>query len=524
MIERLRNIEPADLTTFINELKEDIVVRVSDKISHLESSLAVAELTVALHYVLNTPEDLLIWDVGHQGYVHKALTGRLDALSTQRSSEGISGFLKRDESPYDFFGAGHASTSLSVLTGACIADAAEGRKRKRVAVIGDGSMTGGQSFEALNHLATLQGDAVVVLNDNDGSIDPTVGALHQNNNYSSYMHSLGWEYSYVDKGNDVLALLDALKMIIDRGGKQVLHIKTVKPFLSKTKSYLPGTTFQWWAAEQMRSILKANDRLRVFSPAMFASSGFGPLRAEFPEQFIDTGINEPHTVTAAAGMAAAGGKAWVHIYSTFLQRAMDQVIHDIALQNLPVIFLVDRAGLVGADGPTHHGVFDAGFLMDVPNATVWNPRNGDELQAMMAEAASKQDAMEGPLFIRYPKAKTVCGTHENFEPVKWVSQQGSNSLLLSTGALSSYVESGVFDHLHAGQVKPLAENFSALLKDYTNVLVLEESIGVGGLFGAVASLIADNDLEVKLVKRKISDEFTNHGNRHELLNELGLIP
>jgi 1-deoxy-D-xylulose-5-phosphate synthase len=524
MIEGLRNIEPVDLTTFANELKEEIVARVSDKIPHLESSLAVAELTVALHYLLNTPEDLLIWDVGHQGYVHKALTGRLEALATQRTKDGISGFLKRDESPYDFFGAGHASTSLSVLTGACIADAASGRERKRVAVIGDGSMTGGQSFEALNHLATLAGDAVVVLNDNDGSIDPTVGALHKSNRYNSYVQSLGWEYSYLETGNDVLALLESLKTVIDRGGKQVLHIRTTKPILSKTKSYQPGTTFQWWAAEQMRSILKLNHKLRVFSPAMFASSGFGPLRAEFPEQFVDTGINEPHTVTAAAGMTAAGGRAWVHIYSTFLQRAMDQVIHDIALQNLPVVFLVDRAGLVGADGPTHHGVLDAGFLADVPNATVWNPRNGDELQAMMTEAYSKQDSLEGPIFIRYPKAKTVCGTVEKFEPKKWISRQGSNSLLLSTGALSSFAASGVFDHLHVGQAKPLPQDLAEILKGYTNVLILEEGLGIGGFFGAVAGLVADKDLKVKLVKRKISDEFTNHGNRHELLQELGLIP
>ncbi|HCP40461.1 MAG TPA: hypothetical protein DIT65_01595 [Cryomorphaceae bacterium] len=338
------------------------------------------------------------------------------------------------------------------------------------------------------------------------------------------MQSLGWEYSYLEKGNDVLSLLESLKAVIDRGGKQLLHIRTSKPNLSKSKSYEPGTTFQWWAAEQMKKILKSNQQLRVFSPAMFASSGFGPLRDEFPEQFIDTGINEPHTATAAAGMAASGGRAWVHIYSTFLQRAMDQVIHDIALQNLPVIFLVDRAGLVGADGPTHHGVFDAGFLADVPNTTIWNPRNGDELQAMMVEAASIQDSLEGPLFIRYPKAKTACGTPEKFEPMKWMSQKESNSLLLSTGALSSHVESGVFDHLHLGQVKPLPENLPQLLKDYSNVLVVEESIGNGGLFGGLAGLVADKDLEVKLVKRKISDEFTNHGNRHELLKELGLIP
>ena len=188
MIKRLRELEPIELTTFTNELKEDILARVTDKIPHLESSLAVAELTVVLHYLLKTPEDVLIWDVGHQAYVHKALTGRLEDLSTQRTKDGISGFLKRDESPYDFFGAGHASTSISALAGACIADMATGRNRKRVAVIGDGSMTGGQSFEALNHLATLKTDALIVLNDNDGSIDPTVGALHQNNRYMAYFH------------------------------------------------------------------------------------------------------------------------------------------------------------------------------------------------------------------------------------------------------------------------------------------------------------------------------------------------
>ncbi len=524
MIKRLRELEPIELTTFTNELKEDILARVTDKIPHLESSLAVAELTVALHYLLKTPEDVLIWDVGHQAYVHKALTGRLEDLSTQRTKDGISGFLKRDESPYDFFGAGHASTSISALTGACIADMATGRNRKRVAVIGDGSMTGGQSFEALNHLATLKTDALIVLNDNDGSIDPTVGALHQKNTYMDYFHSLGWEYSFLENGNDITAVMAYLHSSLVRGGKRVVHIRTEKPNLSKKKSYEPGTTFQWWAAEQMREILHSRTDLRVFSPAMFASSGFGPLRDDFPKQFIDTGINEPHTITTAAGMAAAGGRAWVHIYSTFLQRAIDQIIHDVALQNLPVVFLVDRAGLVGADGPTHHGVFDLGFLMDVPNVTIWNPRNGDELQAMILNASEVQMKLDGPLFIRYPKDKTVCDTPEEFATTKWLINQGSNSLILSTGALSVRIQPGVFDHLHLAQVKPLPKDLAQILKDYSNVLVLEESTGSGGLFGAIAGLVADEDLDVKLVKRKISDEFTNHGRRQELLKERGLIP
>lgn len=524
MIKRLRELEPIELTTFTNELKEDILARVTDKIPHLESSLAVAELTVALHYLLKTPEDVLIWDVGHQAYVHKALTGRLDDLSKQRTKDGISGFLKRDESPYDFFGAGHASTSISALAGVCIADMATGRNRKRVAVIGDGSMTGGQSFEALNHIATLKTDALIVLNDNDGSIDPTVGALHQNNRYMEYFHSLGWEYSFLEQGNNITAVMAYLQSALARGGRRVVHIRTTKPSLSKKKSYEPGTTFQWWAAKQMREILHYRTDLRIFSPAMFASSGFGPLRDDFPRQFIDTGINEPHTITTAAAVVAAGGRAWVHIYSTFLQRGIDQIIHDIALQNLPVVFLVDRAGLVGADGPTHHGVFDLGFLMDVPNATIWNPRNGDELQAMIFNASEVQMKLDGPLFIRYPKDKTVCDSPEEFDAYKWMINQGSNSLILSTGALSSRVQPGLFDHLHLGQVKPLPKELAKILRDYSNVLILEESIGNGGLFGAVAGLAADEDLDLKMVKRKISDEFTNHGRRHELLKELGLIP
>ena len=524
MIERLREIEPSALTTFTEDLKKELLALVSDKVSHLESSLAVAELTVVLHYLMNTPADVLIWDVGHQGYVHKALTGRLNELQTQRHKNGISGFLKRSESPYDFFGAGHASTSISVLAGVCLADESTGLIRKRVAVIGDGSMTGGQSFEALNHLATLDTDALVILNDNNGSIDPTIGRLHSDGNYKSYFQSLGWDYTSENKGNDIPSLLESITAAFNKGGKQVLHIQTVRPHLSKTKSYEPATTFQWWAAEKLRDILNKDEGLRILSPAMFAGSGFAPLRGLFPKQFIDTGINEPHTVTTAAGIVAAGGRAWVHIYSTFLQRAIDQVIHDVALQDLPLVFLVDRAGIVGADGPTHHGVFDLGFLMDVPNVTVWNPRNGDELQAMIYKAWEIQSELNGPLFIRYPKDKTSCDLPEEFSTHRWLTEQNSNSLIVSTGHITSSVQSGLFDHLHLGQIKPLPINLVEILSKYNNVVVLEESIGHGGLFGAIAGMAADADLDVRLVKRKISDAFTNHGVRQELLKELGLIP
>ena len=322
MITDLRALELQELPAFTKGLVDQVVARVRDKITHLESSVAVAELTVALHYVLNTPEDVLIWDVGHQGYIHKALTGRMEELAHMRTPGGISGFLKREESLYDFFGAGHASTSVSALTGVCVADRAAGRERHRVAVIGDGSMTGGQSFEALNHLGNLGHNALVILNDNDRSIDPTMGALHAKGTYEEYVQSLGWSYAIVKEGNDVVSLVRAIEDQLRRDGPKVLHIRTKRPDLSAPKSYKPGTTFQWWAAEAMRDILMRHRDIRVLSPAMFAGSGFAPLRDDFERQFLDTGINEAHTVTTAAGMAAAGGRPWVHIYSTFLQLSL----------------------------------------------------------------------------------------------------------------------------------------------------------------------------------------------------------
>ena len=524
MITALRALEPHELQDFTEEVKSEVILRVKEKIAHLESSLAVAELTVALHYVLNTPEDVLIWDVGHQGYIHKAITGRMKSLNHQRTPGGVSGFLKRDESPFDFFGAGHASTSISALAGVCMADAIKKYKRHRIAVVGDGSFTGGQTFEALNHLGTIDTDALVILNDNDGSIDQTIGVLHNYQNYQSYFKSLGWEYHQCEEGNDVTVLVAQLQRALTLGGKRVIHVKTIRPDLSPPKSYKPGTTFQWWAAEEMGLILAANPEIQILSSAMFAGSGFAPLREKHPQQLHDTGINEPHTVTAAAGIAAAGGKAWVHIYSTFLQRAMDQVIHDIALQELPVIFLVDRAGFVGSDGPTHHGVFDLGFLLDIPNVTVWNPMDGSELQAMLRKASEIQPELRGPLFIRYPKARTSCDSPVDFMEYRFLKKGHSNTLLLSSGVLSSFAKEEAMDHVHLGQLKPLPAEVRGMLGQYQTVVILEESMGTGGLSGTVAMEIANSDLDIKLMVRKINDVFTEHGSRHELLKATGLLP
>ena len=518
MIADLRALEPPQLESFTNSLVEQVVAAVTDKIPHLESSLAVAELTVALHYVLNTPEDVLVWDVGHQGYIHKALTGQMEELVNMRKPGGLSGFLKRDESPYDFFGAGHASTSISALAGVCLADQVSGKSRQRVAVIGDGSLTGGQSFEALNHLGSLGADALVIINDNEGSIDATIGALHHQQSYGTYVQSLGWQYTFLEQGNDVRALVEALQHVLAQPGPQTLHIKTKRPDLSPPKSYKPGTTFQWWAAETMGVVLEKHLDIQLLSPAMFAGSGFGPLRELYPNRLIDTGINEAHTVSTAAGIVAAGGKAWVHIYSTFLQRAFDQLIHDVALQHLPVVFLVDRAGVVGSDGPTHHGVFDGDFLMNIPGATVWNPRNGNELQGMLLEAAAR--TLEGPLFIRYPKSRTEGGTPKDFVAYEWMQKSGGSSLWLSTGALSGLIKKGQ-NHLHLGQNWPFSADFSSILSDFEEIHVFEESTGFGGLAGAVSALMAELDHPGKCITHKLPLEFIEHGPRLELLREHG---
>ena len=519
MIADLRALEPPQLEDFTNSLVERVIAVVTDKIPHLESSLAVAELTVALHYVLNTPDDALIWDVGHQGYVHKALTGRLNALATMRKAGGISGFLDREESAYDFFGAGHASTSISALTGVCLADKVAGKLRHRVAVIGDGSLTGGQSFEALNHLGSMKEDALVIVNDNEGSIDPTVGALHNQQSYGSYFESLGWRYTFLEQGNDAASLVKVLQQILGESGPQILHIKTKRPDLSPPKSYQPGTTFQWWASETMGALLNEHQDIQLLSPAMFAGSGFAPLRAVFPDRLIDTGINEAHTVTTAAGIAAAGGRPWVHIYSTFLQRAFDQVLHDVGLQELPIVFLVDRAGLVGSDGPTHHGVFDGDFLMNVPGVTVWSPRNGNELQGMLLEAAAHPIA--GPLFIRYPKARTEGGTPQEFVPYEWMQRTEGTSLWLSTGAITDLMKKGE-NHLHLGQNWPFSDDFASILADFEEIHVFEESVGFGGLAGAVKALMEECNHPGKCTVHKLPTAFIEHGVRGELLHKYDL--
>ena len=527
MIAELRAKGPHELNEFTRSLKKQVKDLVVDKIPHLESSLAVAELTVALHYTMHTPEDILIWDVSHQAYFHKALTGRLALLEGQRKTGGISGFTSREESDFDAFGAGHASTSISALAGMAQAHKLQspGTPRKFVAVIGDGSMTGGMSFEALNHAATLGLDLHVIINDNRLSIDPTVGALHQRNSYQAYVESLGWEYTKATDGNNTELLAGQLATWLEKKGPQVLHVSTEKELLSSAKSK-KYTTFQKIAGEALESVFEQHQKLTLLSPAMLYGGGLSGLAKSNPSRVIDTGINEPHTVTMGAGMAAAGVPTIVHIYSTFLQRAIDQVLHDVALQKLPMVFLVDRAGVVGADGATHNGVFDLGMLADVPGATIWNPKDGGELRSMLLELRADEfwKSLGGPLFIRYPKEETKDVRKPSWSPLQVLEQCNSNTLLISTGWLSQTASMPFVDHVHLAQMLPIPEALLETIAGYETVITMEEANGYGGLSGVVAQLISAQDLEVKHIVRKIPHKFTEHGDRKWILEHYGLLP
>lgn len=389
-----------------------------EKAGHLAASLGAAELTVALHYVLNTPEDVLLWDVGHQAYLHKIITDRAGTFATQRKPGGLSGFPKREESPFDAFGVGHSSTALSAALGFWRADTATGRRRQRVAVVGDGALTGGMSFEALNDGGGAGADVLLVLNDNGLSIDPTVGALARGGApaYRSFFESLGWAYLGAESGtnhsllnsaipvdgNNCPAVVAALRAALSQPGPRVLHVRTRRPDSAEwgaPEKPAPAAAFQSLFADALLAAAAADERVVALTAAMAPGAGLDRFRAVYPDRTFDVGIAEQHAVTTAAALAAAGRKPVVSLYSTFFQRAVDQWIHDVALQNLPVVLCLDRAGWVGEDGPTHHGVFDVALLRSIPNTTVYAPRNGATLARMLHRALDSGT----PTVLRYPR-------------------------------------------------------------------------------------------------------------------------
>ncbi len=589
---RLRALPESLLQAVVDELRRFIIESVSRTGGHLSSSLGTVELTVALHYVYDTPNDKLVWDVGHQAYPHKVLTGRRRAMATLRRKGGLSGFLKRDESPYDTFGAGHSSTSISAALGMAIAARRRGEDSRSVAIIGDGAMTAGMAYEALNHAGNSDADLLVILNDNEMSISPNVGGM---SNYLAKLLSgkfystvregskkmlsavppmrdlarraeehvkgmvmpgtlfeeFGFNYIGPIDGHDIDTLVTTLQNLRSLDGPQFLHIVT-----RKGKGYAPAEqnpcgyhgvgkfnpdegmstaipagrrpTYSEVFGEWLCETAAADPALIAITPAMCEGSGMVEFAQRFPERFHDVGIAEQHCVTLAAGLACGGMKPVVAIYSTFLQRAYDQLIHDVALQNLPVMFAIDRAGTVGPDGPTHAGSFDLGFLRCIPNLVIMAPADEDECWRMLTTAWRHP----GPAAVRYPR-----GTGPGREirrdagplPVGQaaVLRKGRGVSILAFGScVAAALEAG--ETLNASVVnmrfvKPLDHKTVLAQAAMHDLLVtVEDNAVMGGAGSAVGECLSAHGVMVPIVHLGLPDAFAGQGSREELLNEAGL--
>ena len=562
--EDLRKLLPKDLNAFAAELRQEIINVLAKGEGHLGSSLGTIELTVALHYGFNTPKDLLIWDVGHQAYGHKILTGRRESFHRLRQRYGISGFPKRDESPYDAFGTGHAGTAISAALGMALSAKIESQNRLHIAVVGDASIANGMAFEALNHLGTTQANVLVILNDNSMGIDPSVGALkncfnkvkNETPSTLNFFQSLNLPYHGPIDGHDINILLLTLKSQKKQKGPRVLHVVTTKgkglPSAEEKQItyHAPGKfdpltgklnpskgnkrlKFQTVFGETLFELALKNKKIIAITPAMPTGSGLVKMLETLPEQCIDVGIAEQHAVTLAAGMASQGMLPFCVIYSTFLQRAYDQIIHDVALQKLPMVFCIDRAGIVGHDGPTHHGLFDISFLRCVPNLQIIAPRDSKELQNILYTA---QLGINHPLAIRYPRGYSEQKTLSfDFKKITWgkgeLLKKGSHIAILSLGTISKAIKKALqetkqpeaFAHFDLRFAKPLDEDLlHKVFKKYRAIIVFEEGVKQGGVGSAILEFASLKFYQVPIQLEGISDTFVPHGETAELLEEIGL--
>ncbi|WP_374340340.1 1-deoxy-D-xylulose-5-phosphate synthase [Azonexus sp.] len=587
----LRRLERKQLPQLASELREFLIESVSQTGGHLSSNLGTVELTIALHTVFNTPDDRLVWDVGHQCYPHKVLTGRREGMAKLRMRGGVAGFPKRCESEYDTFGVGHSSTSISAALGMALAAKQKGEDRKAVAIIGDGAMSAGMAFEALNNAGVADADMLVILNDNEMSISPPVGALNNiltrltssktyNFAREAGRHMLGFAppllelarraeehvkgmiapgtlfeefgfhyYGPID-GHDLDALIPTLENLKKIKGPKFLHVITKKgqgyklaeadPILyhgvgkfaacdgiqsGKGGGKLTYTqVFGDWLCDQA----KADSRLVGITPAMREGSGMVRFANEHADRYYDVGIAEQHAVTFAAGLACEGLKPVVAIYSTFLQRAYDQLVHDVALQNLPVVFAVDRGGLVGADGPTHHGTFDLSYVTCIPNMVVMTPSDEAECRRMLSTAF----ALDCPSMVRYPRGSgtgAIPSTQLDMLPVGKgeIRRHGKGIALLAFGPLlaPALAAGDELDATVANMrfVKPLDVDLIVELAGNHSLLVtLEENAVIGGAGSEVERVLAESGLNVPVIRLGLPDRFVDHGEQGQLLAELGL--
>ncbi len=558
----LRKLKPSQLPVLAKELREFIIDVVATKEGHLGASLGVVELTIALHYLFDTPNDLLVWDVGHQAYGHKIITERKAVFDTNRRLNGISGFPKRSESVYDAFGVGHSSTSISAILGMAIASKLKGENEKQhIAVIGDASIASGMAFEALNHAGVTDANVLVILNDNAIGIDPSVGALKeyltkvksdkrlaaQNN----IIKALNFNYFGPIDGHNLEELTAELSRLKKIKGPKFLHVITTKgkgllqAEENQVQYHAPGKfdkitgeiipkelkiepqKYQDVFGKTLVELAEINNKIVGITPAMITGSSLNFLLERFPERTFDVGIAEQHAVTLAAGMATQGLIPFCTIYSTFLQRAYDQIIHDVALQNLPVIFCLDRAGLVGEDGATHHGVFDLAYLRAIPNLILFAPRNEVEMRNMMYTA---QFGLENPIAIRYPRGKGVLidwqQPFSTIEIGKAVCvKEGKEVAVLSIGSIAKNVAEAIENldekvsvaHYDMRFVKPLDEQLlHTIFNTFDTLITIEDGTIAGGFGSAISEFSSKHNYKNKIKTLGVPDEFIHQGTVEEL--------
>lgn len=601
----LKKLSIDQLPDVCQELRDYIIDTVSIYGGHFGASLGVVELTIALHYIYNAPKDQLVWDVGHQAYGHKMITGRREQFHTNRVYKGLSGFPKRTESPFDTFGVGHSSTSISAGIGMAVARDLNKTNEKVVSIIGDGAMSAGLAFEGLNNGGDLNSDILVILNDNAISIDPNVGAFkeyladittHQTFNKfrdevydmlgyfkgagdkmrkmasklesalttaltpGSFFRALGFRYYGPVDGHNVKSLTRQLNNLKNVKGPKLLHVVTIKgkgfapaerdqvkwhaqgsPFDKVTGESLaikpkikPAPKYQDIFADTLIELAKKDEKIVGITAAMPSGTGMAKVMKELPERTYDVGIAEQHAVTYAAGLATQGIKPFVAIYSTFLQRGYDQIIHDVAIQKLPVIFCMDRAGLAGADGPTHHGLFDIAYFRCLPNVVVSAPMNEIELRDLMYTAANYKDQA---FAIRYPRGSAVgLPLPEDFNTIEIGKgeclREGDDIAILSYGTIGKYAiqaadqlaEEGIeVGHYNMRFVKPLDEQLiNKISQKYNHIITIEDGARHGGFGSAVAEYTSDKDMRPKITIMGVPDRVIEHGTQEELHKEVGL--
>jgi 1-deoxy-D-xylulose-5-phosphate synthase len=554
--DKLKLLPAKDLTAYADWLRQYLISHIAEHGGHFAANLGVIELTVALHYVFNAPSDIMVWDVGHQAYAHKLLTGRKNDFSSLRKLDGLSGFPKMSESDFDAFGTAHSSTSISAVLGYASAAKILQIERQHIAIIGDGALSAGQAFEALNNAGISRTNTTIIINDNHIGIDPSQGALGE------YLEQLefkpdnlftdfGFQYFGPIDGHNIPELLAIFNTVKTIDAPKIIHVRTMKG-----KGYGPAEAEQtkWHSTSQfdklsgkstsaedtraryqdifgqtLLELAEKDKNIVAVTPAMISGSSLHWMQEKFPERVFDVGIAEQHAVTFSAGLAASGLTPFCCIYSTFLQRAYDQLIHDVALQNLPVIFAIDRAGLVGEDGPTHHGVFDIAFLQTIPNLTILSPRNQQELRDAVYTAALHKT---GPIVLRYPRGKAA----EAFEtsilrqlpPASGEClKEGSHTAVISVGTMADICATAVHDtsaaHYDLRYIKPMdTKMLKHIFSTFDYIVVVEEGQKLGGVGSSISLLATEHDYKGNIKCLGLDDHFVSHGSMKELYEKEGL--